>query len=319
VNIPEENAVWFPPGSSTPVQLGPGDADVDFQQDDVLPSIGFVLEPLEHVTFRGSYSRTVARQTFKELTPIQQQEYLGADIFIGNPNLVMSALENYDLRLDYTPYEGSLVSVSWFKKDVVDPIEYVQRIATFNYTTPVNFPKGELNGFEFEVRQHLGQFWQSFQGLSIGGNLTLIDSEVTLPADEAAQFDVPGIQAPITSRDMTQAPEFLYNLYLTYDFEKTGTQFAVFYTVQGDTLVAGAGVSDNAFVPDVYATEYGTLNLSLTQRLGEHFNLHFHSKNLTNPEIQEVYRSKFIGGDVRKTSYTKGVEFAIGLSAEFTF
>jgi hypothetical protein len=106
---------------------------------------------------------------------------------------------------------------------------------------------------------------------------------------------------------------------LTYDFERTGTQFALFYTVQGDTLQAGAGVSDNTFIPDVYSTEYGTLNLSLTQRLGKHFKLQFQVKNLLDPEIEEVYRSKYIGSDVLKTSYTKGIDFSIGLSAEFTF
>ena len=42
----------------------------------------------------------IARQTFKEITPILNQEYLGGPIFIGNPELKMSSVENYDLRLD---------------------------------------------------------------------------------------------------------------------------------------------------------------------------------------------------------------------------
>ena len=43
------------------------------------------------------------------------------------------------------------------------------------------------------------------------------------------------------------------------------------------------------------------------------------AKNITNPTIEEVYRSEFIGDDVTRTSYTKGIEYSIGLSAEFTF
>ena len=66
----------------------------------------------------------------------------------------------------------------------------------------------------------------------------------------------------MTTRDMTNAPEHLYNLYLTYDIAAAGTQFALFYTVQGDTLVAGAGQSHGNFVPSVYAKEYDTLNLT---------------------------------------------------------
>lgn len=319
-NFPEQDATWFPPGSLTPVALNPGDADVQFSQTDVLPSIGFVLTPLEHVTLRGAYSQTLARQTFKELTPIMQQEFLGGPVFIGNPELEMSSLRNFDLRLDYTPYEGSLFSVSWFHKDVTDPIEYVQRVASgFTYTTPVNYPKGQLTGWEFEVRQQLGRFWSPLEGLAIGGNATLIDSEVRLPASEVAAFSSPAIMAPMSKRHMTNAPEYLYNIYLTYDLEPTGTQFAIFYTVKGDTLVAGAGQADGNFVPSVFAKEYGTLNLTISQRLGEHLKLRFQAKNLTDPAIEEVYRSKHIGGDVLKSSFKKGIDFSIGLSAEFTF
>jgi outer membrane receptor protein involved in Fe transport len=319
VNYPEQDATWFPPGATVPVALNPGDADVNFEQDDVLPSIGLVFKPWEKVTLRGSYSETIARQTFKELTPILQQEYLGGPIFIGNPDLQMSALKNYDLRLDFTPYEGGLLSASWFHKDINDAIEYVQRVASFTFTTPVNYPKGELSGFEFEARQDLGKWFDRLSGMSIGGNLTLINSEVTLPDDEAAGFESPAIMAPMPTRDMTNAPEHLYNLYMLYDLEVTGTQFAIFYTVKGDTLVVGAGQSNGNFVPNVYAREYGTLNLSVSQKFGKHFTLVFQAKNLTNPEIEEVYRSPFIGNDVLRTSYTKGIDLSIGLSAEFTF
>ena len=91
------------------------------------------------------YSQTLARQTFRELTPVLQQEYLGGPIYIGNPDLQMSRLKNYDLRLDYAPYEGGLVSLSGFYKDLIDPIENVQfNQNTGNYTTPVNFPSGMM-------------------------------------------------------------------------------------------------------------------------------------------------------------------------------
>jgi TonB-dependent receptor len=320
VNNPEENATWFPPGAIAPVALQPGDADVDFSQDDVLPSIGMVLVPAEKWTFRAAYSETIARQTFKELTPIQQQEYLGADIFIGNPDLEISSLQNYDLRLDYAPFVGSLASISWFYKDIEGPIEYVQRIATgFTYTTPVNYPSGELYGFEVEGRLGLGNIWEDLQGLSVGANATFLESSVNLPEDEIAGLSLPNIQAPVTSRDMTGAPEYLYNLYATWDSEETGTQVGLFYSVQGDTLIAGAGESNGNYVPNVYARRFGTLNFSISQKLGQYFKLQFAAKNLLDPEIEEVYRSPYIERDVLKTSFTRGIEFAVGLTAEFKF
>jgi len=320
VNTPEKDVTWIPPGSPGSVTLNPGDADVDFTQHDRLPSVGFQFRPFESTTLRGNYSETVARQTFKELTPIQQMEFLGGDVFIGNPFLKMSALDNYDLRLDYKPSDETFLSMSYFLKDITDPIEYVQRVADFPYTTAVNYPEGQLDGYEFEVRQGLGRFWNRLNGLNVGGNATFINSEVTLPDEEAEQFEQPNIMAPMRTRDMMNAPEYLYNLFFTYDMDDLGlkgTQIGSFYTVRGDTLVAGAGQSNGKFIPNVYELEYGTLNLSLAQKFGEHCKLQFKAKNILDPDIETVYRSKYIGEDVTKTSYNRGMEFSLGLVLTF--
>ncbi len=318
VNYPERDATWIPPGTGVSTELNPGEADVSFSQDDALPSIGFEYDPFESIKLRGSFSETVARQTFKELSPIQQVEYLGGDVFIGNPELGMSALDNYDLRIDYTPYAGGLLSFSYFYKDITDPIEYVQRVAgNIIYTTPVNYPKGELNGFEIEIRQQMAEFWESFEGLSLGANATFIDSEVTLSDEEAAKFETPNIQAPMRTRDMTGTPEYLYNIFLIHDLERSGTQLGLFYTVRGDTLAAGAGQSNGKYVPNVYEKEYGTLNFSLSQKVTDKLKLKFQAKNLLNPKIQEVYRSDYIDGDKVKTSYKKGIDLSLSMAYEF--
>jgi hypothetical protein len=249
-----------------------------------------------------------------------QQEYLGAPLFIENPNLGMSSLKNYDLRLDYTPYEGGLVSLSWFNKDIDDPIEYRQRLVNlFSYTTAENYPSGTLDGWEFEVRQKLGQFYDDLDGLSLGANITWIDAEVRMPQDEVDAFADPSVDAPRYKRDMLNAPEYLYNLFLTYDIERTGTKFALFYTVQGDTLVEGAGATTGQLIPDVYAKEIGSLNFSLSQKLGEVFKLGFKAKNLNDPTYREVYRSHYINSDVTKIAYSKGIDYSISLTAEFKF
>ncbi len=311
-----EAQVFTPTANGGSAYLQPGTGDVSYTQRDILPALGFEFKPHEKLTFRASYSETVARQTFKEMTPIQQMEYLGGDVFIGNPDLTMSAVKNYDLRADYTPFEGSLISASWFKKEITNAIEYVQNYAVNigPYTTPVNYPNGELVGYELEVRQQLGSLWDPLTGLAVGANATFIHSEVTLSTNEAAMLESFGFAEK--TRDMMNAPEHLYNFNLTYDIEKTGTQLGLFYTVQGDTLVTGSGVS-KYYLPSVYATEYGTLNFSISQKIGKHLKLTFKAKNLMDPEIQEVYRSDFVKGDTVKTSYKKGIDYSISLGGEF--
>jgi len=322
---PEADATWAKLGDTGLRKLQPGDGDVDYHQDDILPSFGLQLMPVDKLTLRASYSETVARQTFKELTPIQQMEYLGGDTFIGNPELTMSALENYDLRLDYAPYPGGLVSLSWFLKNLEDPIEYTQSYIdnVGTYTTAVNYPDGKLSGYEVEFRQQLGKFWNPLEGLSVGANATFIDSEVTISAADQERLRLkPAQRAALglgpegyneKTRDMLGAPEYLYNANVTYEIARSGTKLGLFYVVKGDTLLAGSNFVEN-YIPHVYAKEHPTLNFTLSQKLTDHFSLSFKAKNLTDPEIQEVYRSKFSSGDVVKTSYQKGIEYSLGLS-----
>ncbi len=309
-----------------------GDAlNVGLRQEDVLPSIGAILTPLEGLTLRASYSETIARPTFRELTPVAQSLFLGQTPFVGNPFLKLSAVQNYDLRVDYRPTAGSLFSVSYFKKDVESPIQTVrQQQGGTDIILPVNLPSGQIEGWEIEARQNLGELWSPLSGLTIGGNATLLDTEVRLReglGSESEDFLDAQTPLPIQSIPMTDAPEFLYNLFMTLDVPETGTQLSVFYTVRGDTLIVSPSVVDGGdggkpdlFIPGVYETQFGTLNLTLSQKIGKHVSVKFSAKNLTDPEIQTVYRSEFLpGGDVVKTSFTKGIDLGISVSAKFEF
>ena len=158
-------------------------------------------------------------------------------------------------------------------------IEYVAvGSQEFQFTTALNYPKDELTGWEFEVRH---AFDGAVEGLGVGANATLIDSEVDLTPFKIEQFALPGVAVDITSREMTNAPEHLFNLYTTYDLERTGTNLALFYTVQGDTLVEGAGIDNGNFVPSVFQNEYDTLNFSASQDLGDGLRLPFRAQHLT--------------------------------------
>ena len=317
----EADATWFPPGALVPITFenDPDAANVNFSEDRALPSISTQWKIDEQWTLRSAFAQTLARQTFRELTPVLQQEYLGGPIFIGNPELEMSSLDNYDIRLDYVPHEGWLVSLSGFYKTVADAIEYAQFEAPqgFVYTAPVNYPDGEMLGVEAEVRVQARNLDERLEGLSFGVNATYIASEVTLPANEQDLFEDIGF--PIRSRAMTRTPEYLLNANVTYLWEETGTQASIFYTLTGDTLITGAGVNTGNFVPDVYALPFGTLNFTVQQELGEYFRLFFQAKNLLNPEIQTVYRSDYLPGDILNTSYTAGIDFAVGFTFQLEF
>ncbi|QHI70038.1 TonB-dependent receptor [Tichowtungia aerotolerans] len=302
-----------------------GDANASVKQNDVLPALGFEFTPHEKITVRGSYTETIARMTFKELAPIQQVEEIGDDIFVGNPDLGLSSLKNYDLRFDYNPYPGGLISLSWFYKKIKDPIDYRQQLLAGSIlaTTADNYSEGQINGYEIEVRQSMGEWWDLLDGLSVGGNLTYIQSELDASGKEikdlfdAGLADVVAAEYDGTIRDMMGTPEYLYNLNATYTVPKFGTELGLFYTVKGDALKTAGTQDGGYYFPHVYEKEYATLNFSLSQKLWERWKLGFKVKNLLNPEVQDVYRSKYTGQDMVKNSYKKGVEFSISLGCEF--
>ena len=97
---------------------------------------------------------------------------------------------------------------------------------------PDNYPSGGLEGYEFEVRQSLGEWWDSLKGLDVGGNLTLIDSELDASLEYASwQSYMDGIIAAEYdngTRDMMGTPEYLYNLNATYSIPGMKRSWASF-------------------------------------------------------------------------------------------
>lgn len=299
-------------------------ADAKIERVDHLPGVAMELEPLEGLKFQAAYSETIARPTFKEISPILQIDYVGSDQFVGNNNLDMSELTNYDLRLTYFPLPGTFLSVSYFYKDILDPIEYsTVVIAQTPYIQPFNFPEGWLEGYEFEARQDMSFFTRWLEGVNLRVNATFIQSEVTVP--ETLPDTTSGLAGRALGsngatvpdhRDMKGAPEFLMNASLSYNIRRTGTLLTLFYTKKGDTLVAGEGVWDG-YSPNIYEKQFDELGIGISQKLGQNWSVSFRAKNLTNPRIQTVYRSEYISGEAVRTSYKKGIDYSLSLTGRF--
>lgn len=334
---PEENATWVPSvdgdGNANfgiaAFPVGPDDPDFDQSlfdlanptrsQDNVLPSIGLVYDIGGGLTARSSYSKTIARQTFKELSPVFQQEYIGGPVFIGDPNLQISDVSNLDFRLDYVPQQGTLFSVSYFKKIIDNPIEYVEAAQGFTFTKPINYPRGKLTGWEAEIRQDLGQLWGPLAGCTVGGNSTWIDATVRRPDQEVAQFEQFQGVRPRTTRDMTDAPDYLLNLFTTYDIAATGTSLGVFYTKTGDRLIQGPGPSNNNFIPATYDLSYDNLTAQFSQQLSEGVRLSLGVSNFTDATRTQVYRTEYLANDVVRRQYQTGITYSLSIGGVIRF
>ena len=309
-HIPESMKPKMQPGG----KFDEKDLGADMKMYHVLPSLGFSFEPVDQLFLRANWSKTIARPTFKELAPVPSSDD-NADYFMGNPALKLSEIENYDLRLEWFPRPGDVVAVSWFKKNITDPIDrmLIEVGGGDLYMIPDNFESATLSGIEFECRQGLDLFHSALTGLSVGGNLTLMESTVKYP--EQLINDVRGFSGN-TERSMAGQPDYLLNLNTTYDNKDLGFSCGLFYTMTGEKLVSGESAPDGSkYTPSVFEEPVGTLGFTVSQKIFKHFKLGFKASNLLDPSIRQVYRYR--GEEEVRREYKRGISYAISIGGEF--
>jgi len=317
--LPDADALWIDTDTQQLRDFsGTNDWDADFTTNRYLPMVGcnWILE--EGLIFRAAFAQTLARPNFYELVPVLQYDYIGGPIFIGNPALQMSSLNNYDLRLDWTPYENWLISSSLFYKTISDPIQYVNRFTEgFAYTSALNFPEGTLLGAEFEARVTLEpMFGENFRGIALGSNFTYMSSEVTLSKQESDALATYGVKQ--NTQPMTATPDYLMNVSATYDYDDWGTQLGIFYTMKGDSLISGANPHTNLLTPAIYQIGYGTLNFTASQEIFEGLKFSINARNLTNPDVQTEYRTTE-GINGLNSTYSAGIAVSFALTYQVNF
>jgi hypothetical protein len=164
-----------------------------------LPTLGLAWRPTDVFTFRGAWSRTVARPSFREIGYYVTVPVGASGLEIGNPQLGLSEVESFDLRGEAIWGEwGDLVAFSLFYKTIENPIEQiVVRNPVNNDDNPLalfrtwfNNPNdAKLAGLEFEFQKNLAFLadlapegvssklaWLEY--FSIGGNATYINATV---------------------------------------------------------------------------------------------------------------------------------------------
>ena len=303
----------------------PGDGDASIEQTDVLPAISANLKPIEEVSLRLSYAETIARPTFKEITPVKYMDYDSSRVFLGNPDLTMSSIKNYDARLEWRPdkKKPDLAAVGVFYKTITDPIQYSVRSAIspdVDYIYPENYGPAEIKGAEFELRKGLGFISRYLEDVSLGGNLTLQDSEVEYRDDIRKELLNLGIKNK--ARPMDGQSDVLANLNAIFENEATGLSLGIFYNWRGETYAAGDTASSSDYFPAIVEKPIGTLDFTVgykfktgDSRYWPEWRLGLEFKNLLDPEIETVYRTPY--KDFPRTTYTMGRVYGLSLGCEW--
>ncbi len=259
------------------------------KNNDFLPSANLIYtlnsDSLTNImNLRGSFSRTLARPTFRELAPFASFAFIGDYVLVGNENLQRTLIDNFDLRWELFPTTAEVVSVSAFFKRFNNPIERVFNTAAQNDELSFrNVNQARLWGLEFEFRKSLGFLARPLRNFRASGNLVLIQSRVDISKGELDRIRLFQPDAPSTRAMFGQSP-YSINGELAYVNEPLGFNTAVNFNVFGKRI---ASVSSSG-APNIIEQPRPSLDFSIAKSLGEQISIRFKARNLLNPEYRQT-------------------------------
>jgi hypothetical protein len=299
------------------------------------PTLNLVYNIAEKQNFRLSYSKTIARPSFKELSYAEIYDPISGVTFIGglfrdandiagveywDGNLTSSDIHNADIRWEIFGSFEQTLSFSGFYKYFINPIEIVQYATQSGAIQPRNVGNGSVTGIEAEFKKNLFMNQETMSRLSIAGNITYTRSQIELSKTEfdSRTENAREGQTISATRDMAGQAPYIINggiLFQASENKKMkGLEAGLFYNVQGQTLLY-AGIADR---PDIYTVPFHSLNFNAGISVGKEQKIQLSLKidNLLNSVTEIVYKS-YMADDQLYRSLQKGRTVQVKFSYKF--
>lgn len=172
----------------------PVDANIEkvLDEDYMLPSFTLTYLPEfdENLQLRLGISQTIARPTFRELSPTLFIDVDTDRVIAGSLYLENSEIDNIDLRAEYYWGVNQFMTAGIFFKDISKPIEeVVNESGDLIVTSYQNVPGAELTGIEFEYERIFEDLlpnssWGQSKEFLLKFNITATESEVVYGAND---------------------------------------------------------------------------------------------------------------------------------------
>lgn len=288
---------------------------VDDSYLDILPSANYTYSLTPKINLRASYYRTLARPEFRELSSASIYDYEQLALLQGNPNLKESKIDNADIRFEFYPQAGQIISVSAFYK------KFHHAIETFNsdggssrIITYINSDKVDVYGVELEFRKSLDFIAQTdfLKKTTFYTNLSLIKSTV--------ETKNTGINLKETIRPLVGQAPYIINAGLQHSFLSDKLNFNALYNRVGRKL----NVAGGALFPAIWEAPRNVVDLQLTLKViknrGE---LKFNAGDILNNRITLYYdmdkdkKYNPLKSDETISSYKTGSNYSLSFSYGF--
>lgn len=295
---------------------------VDSKKLDILPSVNLTFSPSNKTNIRLAASRTVARPEFREIASFSFFDFEQLASTAGNDTLKRGSINNYDLRYEFYPKAGEVLSLGAFYKSFTDPIELKLNEASglsrrlYEFT---NAKKANLFGVEAEIRKSLsfldgGQSEGWLKNLYFNANASFILSKVTLGGINPST----GKENPPVNRPLQGQSPYLINAGFQYDGAK-GTNLSLLYNKIGQRLT----LVGNETIGNYYEKPRDLIDLQISQKiLKNNGEVKLTVGDLLNQQIA-TYENRDTKTSFNKTNdryfsrYKPGTTITVGFSYTF--
>lgn len=270
---------------------------------ELLPSLSLTFINYDH-QFRLAYSETVSRPDFRELSPAAFTNPVTGWEVIGNPNLKITDIVNYDFRWEWYFGFTDYMSIGLFYKEFTNPIESSIVSSVSRRGTFINADGATNQGIEYEIYKRLDFLGEDFfngigEDFYVQTNVSFIESEVQI---------APENQGVLTTlvRPLQGQSDWLFNFQMGYE-PFAGTTATLLYHYFGERIT-DVGVET---APDFIEEPFGELNFVFIRDLTDDLSMTFKAKNITDQ------RSEVTQGGLVAIGYNRGREFSFQL--DYTF
>ncbi|MCB1670871.1 MAG: TonB-dependent receptor [Gammaproteobacteria bacterium] len=275
----------------------------DLQQSEFLPALSATYIYHDH-QFRLAYSETVSRPDFRELSTSAFTNPITGRSIIGNPDLQITDIKNYDFRWEWYFAFSDYMSLGLFFKDFTNPIESSIFSATTRASTYINAASAQNQGVEYEIYKRMDFLGNEFLGgigedFYVQANVAYIDSNVEIAPEDQ------GVLTTL-SRPLQGQSDLLFNLQVGYE-PFSGTTATLLYHYYGDRI-GEVGIEG---APDLIEQDYGELNFVLIKELSDNWRITAKAKNILD-EDKEITQ----GGRIAN-AYNEGREFSFQVDYNF--
>lgn len=243
-------------------------ANSDLSVTRVLPSGNLSYNLTDKMLVRAAYGQTLNRPEFREIATFTFFDFNFNFVYRGTPGIKTAQIQNIDLRWEYYPSKGELITFGTFYKDFQNPIEtYIDLLngggGGVKNVFYDNAQSAKAIGVELEVKKSLAGLTGSafLDKLNLLFNATIVSSEITIPAKLAKNR--------VAQRPMQGQAPYVINAGVFFNDEKSGWTINLLHNVVGKNIVFVGGTG----YPDVYLMPRNVVDLVFTKRITERFQI----------------------------------------------